>query len=184
MKNFLFGLIGSVLGIIIGYLTWHQNPQKNPNGEITYTQETEKSTSFSLVNNITLDSQTIRKLSRNFIEQSEGDDASQDNFDHKYSKFVTFPKDIFISMGKYFSDSSTKNMYGVRCYFIQYDYRYTKNNNDPMLRIPGKKYRDQTSIVFVPVNSLKKPVYNVWNKKDGGGFNHGEVCPDSCSAEY
>ena len=67
---------------------------------------------------------------------------------------------------------------------------YKSNASDIKFKIPGKNKDDQTSIVFLPVNMNKKVDYNVWGskspfliKKDPGGYNHGEVCPDNCYRE-
>lgn len=185
--------IGLVFGLLIGYLIW--NKKKNltatsKSDQVIYKELLVNDKAFQLTKPITMDEKDIKKLHQYYVDYTSAIDNNQEFKYHQFSNFVTFPKDLFITMGEYFKSESGKNMYGVRCTFIQYDRFYKSNAGEIKFKIPGKKKDDQTSIVFLPVDANKKVDYNAWGsnspflvKVDPGGYNHGEVCPTICSGE-
>lgn len=161
MKHLLFTILGLSLGLIIGYFVWNKK-----------TEEV-----YQLTANLTMEKSEIDSLRKNYMKHLPYLNPLEQ--DTSFSRYITFDKDVFIKMGKTLSYTSNL-IKGVRCFFIRYDKRYS---NGPVgeFSIPGMKYPEQNSIVFVPVGIDGKAIYDLWNKKTfTGGYNHGAICPSDC----
>lgn len=66
---------------------------------------------------------------------------------------------------------------GVRAYFAAYD--------KMMAGVPGQKFPDQSTLIFVPTNKNGNYHRDNWNILPPffpvGGLNHGSLCPADCT---
>lgn len=177
MRNVIFG-IAIITSLVIGFFIGKTNS--------TPTKEKE----LIMQNPNVMSDSNIRVLRDNYKNYLLK--IGNQTLDSSMSLHITFKKEIFQRMGEILSKDTLDNLYGVRVYMIRYNDSYIATDpSNPSPReyeIPGLKPGGQNSIVFVPVNKSRKPVYNVFNKKvnkdDPGGYNHGEVCPTICDKDY
>jgi hypothetical protein len=174
MKNVIFG-IAIIASLGIGYFVGKNNSTPAKEKEL------------KMQNPNVMSDSNIRVLRDNYMTYLKR--IGNGTLDSSMSLHITFKKEIFQRMGKILENDS---LYGVRVYMIRYNNSYTAtdiNNPNPReYEIPGLRIGGQNSIVFVPVNQNRQPVYNVFNKKvnkdDPGGYNHGDLCPTICNDDY
>ncbi len=178
MKNALIGLI-IIVALAAGYFIGKSS--KNPLPPIE-----KENKAYYMANNFIMDSEEIVRLRDIYVKHGKRVNGGKP--DTTVTNFITFDRSSFEAIGAFFRDTNNNDIAGVRCFMIRYDKKYKKANGQPQseFEIKGKKYEEQNSIVFVPVDKSGRTVYNRWKKNENNiiaGFNHGELCPENCYNE-
>lgn len=173
MKQFLFFLAGLILGGgIIYYLQSGSKDLKIKEAITTVDKDTK---GFA---NIVTDSAAKQHI-LNF-EKDPLNNTSENKF---VTLSVYFDKKVFQYIGHYF-DTTSRNVSGIRIYNTKYDHILLDNEIER--KVPGQQDINQRSILFVPTTPDKKPDWAAWDRntfpesKRFDGYNHGELCPNSC----
>lgn len=178
MKNVTMGLI-IVVALGAGYFV---GKSSNKSTEPAAKENKE----YYMAENFIMDYQEIVRLRDVYVKHGKRVNGGRP--DSTVTNFITFDRSSFEAMGKFFCDSNNNDVAGVRCFMIRYDKKYTKANGQAQspFEIKGKKYEEQNSIVFVPVDKTGRALYNRWTKYKNNsiaGYNHGELCPENCYNE-
>lgn len=178
MKNALIGFI-IIVALAAGYFIGKSSNNPLPPIE-------KESKEFYMANNFIMDSEEIVRLRDIYVKHGKRVNGGKP--DTTVTNFITFDRSSFEAIGAFFSDSNNNDIAGVRCFMIRYDKKYKKANGHPQtaFEIRGKKYEEQNSIVFLPVDKSGHTIYNRWKKYENNaksGFNHGELCPENCYNE-
>ena len=148
--------------------------------------------------NYLIDEQEAKKMMKNFrskfrnCDDETGTACNPTNMNDSLSKSVWMSREALMLL---FSQIITDNKIdGLRFYLGAYE---TKSSINPA---PGQYYNNQVSVIIVPTTYGTSFPHHKSNHKDdwnffhsflleqfkketikmGGGFNHGELCPDSC----
>mgnify|MGYP001809650796 CR=1 FL=1 len=175
MKNIFIGIL-TIAALTAGYFI----------GKASNKVPTPLEKKENIAVDFTMDSSEIIRLHGIFKKNSQL--LTSGKPDSTITNFITFDRSIFEAMGDFFNDPANLDVSGVRCFMIQYDKKYIRAVGRPQTKfeIKGKKYENQNSIVFVPVDTLGRTLYNRWGKNKSNpisGYNHGELCPENCYNE-
>ncbi len=178
MKNVSIGLL-IMAALIAGYFIG----KSSSNGQEPVEKENKE---YFMADNFIMDAEEVVRLRDIYVKHGKRVNGGRP--DSTVTNFITFDRSSFEAMGSFFRDSTNNDVAGVRCFMIRYDKKYIKANGQPQsaFEIKGKKYEEQNSIVFLPVDRAGRTLYNRWTKytnKSIAGFNHGELCPENCYNE-
>ncbi len=179
MKNLLLGI---VLGGILTSLFWYfkddssgRERETNQNEKLSISDFIDTTLKFAGISNMIIDDSTAKEYIGNY---SKDHDTARDS---TISHSIYFDKGAVIFMAKYFI-SSGQNVQGLRVYNIQYNKNMDRETNN------SHKHPKQQSILFVPTDMNKKPLWKEWDPSKIssdkvhilGALNHGELCPKIC----